>query len=662
MDAIRRWEEQGRGAYRDLPASSNTIMHILACKGKGLVFGSYDPAWGRFDRNNRRTRFTAPAIADYRGIFEKGFKISYDGGTIRFGYKQWGKEPATFSLKDRKLGRDTGTGSLQPVITRSAILTISNWDGTTTPKLGAKALDLEKYEISRSLAISPDQRSFLLGADWYLRLFDTHGNLKWKLPIQGVAWGVNISGDGTKAVAALGDGTIRWYRMSDGKLLFTFFPHNDKKRWVAWTPSGYYMASPGGEALIGYHQNRGRDKAPYFFPVAKFRDTFYRPDIVTRILEAGDEQKAIALADEAQGRKTRPVNVQNIYPPVAAITTPADGDTVSSSEIRIGYAIQNPSGQPVTAVKVLIDGRPVAEARGLKRKKQGTSGTITVTIPKRDCRISLIAENVHAASVPATIHLKWRGLTSAGFVIKPKLYVLSIGVSRYEQAHLKLAYPAKDARDLATVFKKQEGSLYQEVQTKILENPVRDDIMDGLDWLEAEVTAKDVAVLFIAGHGVNDRNGNYHFLPANADPDKLRRTGLNYVIIREVLSNLPGKVLAFVDTCHSGNVMGSARRGGQADIDKVAADLSAAENGVVVFASSTGRQYSLEDTRWNNGAFTKALVEGISGKADLNEDNQISIIELEFYLSERVKKLTHNRQTPTTTKPHTIQDFPVAAR
>ena len=26
---------------------------------------------------------------------------------------------------------------------------------------------------------------------------------------------------------------------------------------LAWTPSGYYMASPGGEDLIGWHVNRG---------------------------------------------------------------------------------------------------------------------------------------------------------------------------------------------------------------------------------------------------------------------------------------------------------------------------------------------------------------------------------------------------------------------
>jgi len=59
---------------------------------------------------------------------------------------------------------------------------------------------------------------------------------------------VNISSNGKLAVAAFGDGTIRWYRMSEGKELLALFPHGDRKRWVMWTPSGYYDTSPGGEA------------------------------------------------------------------------------------------------------------------------------------------------------------------------------------------------------------------------------------------------------------------------------------------------------------------------------------------------------------------------------------------------------------------------------
>jgi len=80
------------------------------------------------------------------------------------------------------------------------------------------------------------------------------------------------------------------------------------------------------------------------------------------------------------------------------------------------------------------------------------------------------------------------------------------------------------------------------------------------------------------------------------------------------------------------------------------------------FILGTGGQYALEDDKWGNGAFTKALVEGISGKADYGGKGKITINMLDLYLSERVKVLTGGKQTPTTTKPQTIQDFPLALK
>ena len=82
----------------------------------------------------------------------------------------------------------------------------------------------------------------------------------------------------------------------------------------------------------------------------------------------------------------------------------------------------------------------------------------------------------------------------------------------------------------------------------------------------------------------------------------------------------------------------------------------------MVFASSTGKQYSFENPNWGNGAFTKAVVEGISGKADYTGKGKITIYMLDLYISERVKELTKGKQTPATAKPQTIPDFPLVLK
>lgn len=79
-------------------------------------------------------------------------------------------------------------------------------------------------------------------------------------------------------------------------------------------------------------------------------------------------------------------------------------------------------------------------------------------------------------------------------------------------------------------------------------------------------------------------------------------------------------------------------------------ELSSAENDVVVFASSTGSQYCLEDKSWGKGAFTRVIVEGISGRAAC-KGNKITVNILDLYISERAKELNRGRQPTTTAKP-----------
>ena len=75
----------------------------------------------------------------------------------------------------------------------------------------------------------------------------------------------------------------------------------------------------------------------------------------------------------------------------------------------------------------------------------------------------MIAENRHAVSEPATVRLRWKGAVAAKeeFQIKPKLYVLAVGVSQYQDAELRLGLAAKDALDFSIGLDRSEGTTVQ---------------------------------------------------------------------------------------------------------------------------------------------------------------------------------------------------------
>jgi hypothetical protein len=508
--------------------------------------------------------------------------------------------------------------------------------------------------------------SVVQSARFRLKRYGTDGRILWDVQHSAnQSWGMAPSTDARWIGVRSEDGTLRLMTAAEGREVLAVFEQG--KRWVMSTPSGYYDASPAGEGLIGWQVNRGAEAPADYFPSSRFRAQLMRPDVVAKVFETGDEATALQQANAEAGRKPPQASVSQVLPPVVEIVSPAGGAAVAASPLVVKYTLRAPADAPVTALRVRVNGQAVdlPDARTLVVTAAAGVRELSIPVPQQDSEVQVFAENRNGVSTPAVVRVSWKGAEPSkqpDFQVKPKLYVLAVGVSDYDNPQYKLGLAAKDAQDFAAALQKQKGALYRDVEVKLLTNKAatRDEVLDGLEWLRKQVTARDVGMLFLAGHGFNDADGVYYFMPVNADLDKLKRTGVVFTEIKNTLANLAGKALFFVDTCHSGNILGGGRRAIANDMTSMINELASAENGVVVFSSSTGRQYSLEDAAWGNGAFTKALVEGLNGKADMGKNGRITHKMLDFYLSERVKELTKGQQTPVTQAPGGVPDFPVA--
>ncbi|MFO1267065.1 MAG: caspase family protein [Rubrivivax sp.] len=239
--------------------------------------------------------------------------------------------------------------------------------------------------------------------------------------------------------------------------------------------------------------------------------------------------------------------------------------------------------------------------------------------------------------------------------------VLAIGVAEYARPEYRLGLAAKDAADFAAAMKRQEGRQYRRVVVKTLTNAeaTKAAVLREFDWLRTSVTPGDTAMLFIAGHGVNDAQGQYFFMPYDAQHERLLSTGVPQAAIVSTLAQIRGRTLMFIDTCFAGNALGALHKAPK-KTERLINDLSASENGVVVFASSTGQEESLEKESWGNGAFTKALLEGLSGRADFMRAGRITYAALNLFVSEEVSRLTDGRQRPVFISPRGVPDFALA--
>src|SRR6185312_9248811 len=115
-----------------------------------------------------------------------------------------------------------------------------------------------------------------------------------------VVWALAPSPDFRYLLSGSADQVIRVWNPDKQELLLSLFVAGDE--WIAWTPQGYYAASLGGENLMGWHVNNGREPMASFYPAARFHNSLYRPDIIRRLLEAGGLQLAHQQADIASAR------------------------------------------------------------------------------------------------------------------------------------------------------------------------------------------------------------------------------------------------------------------------------------------------------------------------------------------------------------------------
>ena len=545
------------------------------------------------------------------------------------------------------------------------------------------------HEITRDSTDGYDHRSLTLTSDGRIAVSGGMNGVLTSYNLQtgkklhefvghtGGVLGVACSPDSRFLVSGSSDQTVRLWEIETGKLLLTIFQGTNNE-WVAWTPAGYYTASLKGDDYIGWHINQGEDQSALYYPGSRFADRFYSPEIAAQYIAAGgDLDKAVQVVNQQKPRqkqvkKARIADIKNMLPPAVFIQTPDSRDIiVHENKVHIKAFAKSINNKPVKDIWVLINGRRLDGRAIVKSKKQ--SGNLTAELDlwapltESNNRISVIASDKHAESEPEIINVVWESserssVSSAGNLYKPDLYLLSIGVSTYQNPQYSLDYADKDAKGIAKALESQQGRFYNKVHSKVLtnKNATKKDILMSLDWIYKESTQKDLAVIFIAGHGIKDTRNNYYFLPHDGDPDNLIFSGVKWFDFQDIISNLPSKVILLADTRHSGSITGKRRDAG--DITKALRDLIAADSGVVIMTASTGRELSQKHPDWGHGAFTMALIEGLEGKADYDDDRTIDIKELDLYITKRVKALTNGSQHPTTEIPKTMPNFPVVVR
>ena len=342
--------------------------------------------------------------------------------------------------------------------------------------------------------------------------------------------------------------------------------------------------------------------------------------------------------------------------PTIIVSEPEDGAIVESQTITLRATILPSEGTTIDHIEIRLNGLPVIWEDG-----KG----VDPVLPNNELnqKIQLEEGENHILFVAANGADRMEQMISVTYSLPkmPDLYLLAVGISDYARDDVDLSYADLDAQAIVDTFTRQKDLFFDQVISHILlnEQATRNNILKDLEWIRHEVTQRDLAIVFISGHGVRHQDwGDYYFLPYDGDPTSLINTAVPWLFFENMVRGLAGKAVFFVDTCHAGGITGVGQKSAMPNLIALQ-DFAGAGRGLMVLASSRDAEMSLERPEWTHGAFTRAILDGLAGGADANGNHIIDTKELDAYVTNRVKELTGGAQHAVTNSMTSYTAFPL---
>lgn len=227
---------------------------------------------------------------------------------------------------------------------------------------------------------------------------------------------------------------------------------------------------------------------------------------------------------------------------------------------------------------------------------------------------------------------------------KGNLHVFSFGIP-----HEDLNYTLNDAKGFSQSFENQSGALYNDVRIvtytsedstskRRLEFAIQD-IQN--DFFFEDIGPHDVVMLYFSSHGFTYRDTLFYIAASDYDDHYPQQTSLDFQReVLEILDEVNCRKVVFIDACKSGAT--------------TLTRLASQRKDYQFMVSCSPEEVSHEDTLWQNGAFTRALLEAFGTvevlpgkrpeKTDLNDDRVLNLKEVFAYVKTRVPALIKTKK------------------
>lgn len=542
----------------------------------------------------------------------------------------------SISLHDKKISALKFSITGDTLISASEDGSIRLWDSKSGMLL-KKIDDAENGQPVLTLAVSPDGQTLASGGydnTIYLRNLARDCQLITRIPNAhaNIVALLSYTSDSRVIMSGSTDGMVKLWDLEEIKPVVSMVGI-DQWDWAVVAPDGHFDGSPDGVNKLHWVESN----QPLLIE-AYFEKLFF-PTLLAVILP-GQIGYDPSQTDITEGL---------ILPPKVDILSPEFEESYSIDNITLTARVKT-MANPLAEIRVYLNNKLVVS----EESSLGANDSLDVDFPV----YLLPGENIfkviaidkdRTESYPSetTVYME-------GEELQGDLYVISVGISEYEESSYNLMSARSDADSITTrLISKNRPLAKQCHQTVILDNDaVKNDIIQAFEDVAEKSRPEDVFVFFYAGHGkISDGENKdlYLVLHDVTSMDELENKGISAQMLGKLMEKVKAnKQLVVLDACQSAKALENLYEKSEIAGGKASAQL-ARRAGLTTLTSTAASELAFEIEGLGHGLFTYVLLEGLEGKADQG-DNLITIFELKNYIDDTLPGLSRDligkEQTP----------------
>ena len=441
--------------------------------------------------------------------------------------------------------------------------------------------------------------------------------------------------------------------------------------WAVTTPSGLFDASP--EMMENLHYVMGME----VIELEQLKERYYEPGLLGKLMgfSSGELRNVAAL------------NTVALYPEIKAV--------IEQSQLKI--SLTERSGG-LGKLALFVNGKQMNPDINPSRQQSVTVNLDEFTTQYRadtSNTILLVAYNAGNWLRSPAYELSYKPVGAKGGAgsakpsecgsVKPSLYLLMIGTSKYSDASKNLTYPDLDASEMAKALSSTGKVMFEDrVHLKLLSTAGEGvEISSKVNIEKAfqefkKATPCDVLVVYFSGHGAtwgkDSDKTNFYYLTKDITSAKLaddavrKEFAVSDEDLTKWLAAIPAqKQVLILDACNSGKAAETLSGIGARDLNPsqvIALELLKDRTGTFILTGSAGDMVSFEASQYGQGLLTYSLLAGISGTA-LKDGKYVDIMKLFQNARDEVPKLAASIkqvQIPVIAAPKGGSSFPIGIK